>query len=229
MKVCPKTLALFVGSAVAYTLYIKKKSAAASADSLPPCQIVFVLGAPGSGKGTQCALVEETYKGWKHLSAGDLLRAERKQGGPLGDQINAKIAAGQLVPAEITVGCLEKAMMEAYQTEGTTKFLIDGFPRNQDNVTVWERNMPSHSVDCILFFDCPEEVLVGRLLERGQTSGRSDDNLDTIRRRFKTFQEESYPIVESYVSTGKVERIPSDQSVEQVFQQVKAVFNKLHS
>ena len=227
MKTCPLPWALFLGSAAAYTLYQKKKQQTSNDSEsllLPPCQVVFVLGGPGAGKGTQCTLVEQNFHGWVHLSAGELLRKERTQGGPLGDEINRRIAAGQLVPAEITVNCLEKAMMEAYQTQGCTKFLIDGFPRNQDNVNVWEKQMPAHAVECILYFDCPEEVLVGRLLERGQTSGRNDDNLDTIRKRFKTFQQESYPIVEIYEAKGKVKRIRSDQSVDQVYQEVKQVF-----
>lgn len=229
MKVCPLSLALFAGSAAAYTIYLKKKkqNTDTSKKSLPSCDIVFVLGGPGAGKGTQCELVEKNFSGWTHLSAGDLLRAERKQGGPLGDQINARIAAGQLVPAEITVGCLEKAMKQAFQDNRCTKFLIDGFPRNQDNVTVWEEQMPSHQVKCILFFDCPEEVLVGRLLERGQTSGRNDDNLDVIRKRFHTFQQESLPIVEFYTAQGKVERIVSDASVEQVYSKVEEIFNNM--
>jgi UMP-CMP kinase len=224
MKVCPISLGLFVASAAAYTLLEKKKQ---STKSLPRCQIVFVLGGPGAGKGTQCELLVENYSEWTHLSAGDLLRAERKQGGALGDEINAKIAAGRLVPAEITVRCLKKAMLQAFERNGCTKFLIDGFPRNQDNVTVWDRQMPNHDVSCILFFDCPEEVLVGRLLERGQTSGRTDDNLHVIRKRFQTFQQESYPIVQFYESQGKVKRIPSDQSVEQVFTVVQDIFDSM--
>lgn len=224
MKVCPISLGLFVASAAAYTLLEKKKQ---STKSLPRCQIVFVLGGPGAGKGTQCELLVENYSEWTHLSAGDLLRAERTQGGALGDEINAKIAAGRLVPAEITVRCLKKAMLQAFERNGCTKFLIDGFPRNQDNVTVWDRQMPNHDVSCILFFDCPEEVLVGRLLERGQTSGRTDDNLHVIRKRFQTFQQESYPIVQFYESQGKVKRIPSDQSVEQVFTVVQDIFDSM--
>mmetsp|Transcript_10536 Transcript_10536/g.19116 ORF Transcript_10536/g.19116 Transcript_10536/m.19116 type:complete len:236 (+) Transcript_10536:98-805(+) len=235
MKVCPISLGLFVASAAAYTLLLKKKQSTITCDdktSLPQCQIVFVLGGPGAGKGTQCELVVEHYSEWTHLSAGDLLRAERKQGdnsrSALGDEINAKIAAGQLVPAEITVRCLKKAMLQAFERNGCTKFLIDGFPRNQDNVTVWDRQMPNHNVSCILFFDCPEEVLVGRLLERGQTSGRADDNLDVIRKRFQTFQQESYPIVQFYESQGsKVKRIPSDQSVEQIFSVVQEIFDSM--
>lgn len=234
LRICPISLALFLASGAFFT-YAKKqqqtnRSAAetsANKEPLPPCQVVFVLGGPGAGKGTQCALIEENFPQWVHLSAGDLLRAARKNGGPVGDVINSKIASGQLVPAEITVGLLQKAMEHSYATKKTTHFLIDGFPRNQDNVTVWQTQMPSHQVPFVLNFDCPEEVLVGRLLERGQTSGRNDDKLDVIRKRFRTFQEESTPIVENYQATGQVRTIVSDKSVEQVYQQVKELFEKL--
>ena len=118
-------------------------------------------------------------------------------------------------------------MQNAYAKKGTRHFLIDGFPRNQDNVSVWEMAMPSHKVEFVFYFDCPEEVLVGRLLERGQTSGRNDDKLDVIRKRFRTFQEESYPIVQMYEQTGQVKTIASDQSVEQVYSQVAALFQSL--
>lgn len=237
MRVCPVTLAIFLASAAAYTLYLTKKqsqqqqgvdSSSSSDDALlPECQVVFVLGGPGAGKGTQCQLVEKNLCGWTHLSAGDLLRQERKRGGALADQINSLITEGKLVPAEITVNCLRQGMLNAYREQGTTRFLIDGFPRNQDNVTVWQQHMPQHRVESVLYFDCPEEVLVGRLLERSKTSGRNDDNLDTIRKRFQTFQEQSLPIVELYQRDNKVYKIPSDQSVQDVYKQVEAFFNTL--
>ena len=194
--------------------------------TLPQCQVVFVLGGPGAGKGTQCALLQER-KGWAHRSAGDLLRAERKRGGPVADLINSRIKAGQIVPAHITVGLLEAAMKEAYGNKRTTRFLIDGFPRSQGNVTAWEEQMQLHRVEFVLNLECPEEVLVGRLLERGQTSGRSDDNIDVIRKRFHTFQEECKPIVEMYERQNKVRKVASDQPVEQVYTKIVQFFEGL--
>jgi UMP-CMP kinase len=165
--------------------------------------------------------------GWAHLSAGDLLRAERQQGGPTADLINTKIAAGQIVPAEITVGLLQRGMMNVFQSTQCTKFLIDGFPRSEGNVTVWDEHMKEHKVEFVLNFECPEEVLVGRLLERGQTSGRIDDEIDVIRLRFQTFQKECKPIVDMYSQKNMVRTIQSDQAVELVYDQVAALFKDL--
>ena len=100
----------------------KRKSTAELLANLPICEVVFVLGGPGAGKGTQCQLLSERLEGWSHLSAGDLLRAERKAGGELGNLINEKIASGQLVPSSITCKLLEK--VRAYYFLFRYKFIF---------------------------------------------------------------------------------------------------------
>ena len=164
---------------------------------------------------------------WSHLSAGDLLRAERKRDGPTADLINSKISSGQIVPAEITCGLLKTAMEEANSVSGCTKFLIDGFPRSEGNVTAWEETMSMHQVQFVLNFECPEEVLTGRLLERGQTSGRNDDQIDVIRKRFQTFQKECKPIVDKYAAKDMVRNVRSDQPVEDVYDEVSVIIEGL--
>lgn len=197
------------------------EEAAPNTQKSQKCRVVFVLGGPGAGKGTQCELLIQNMPEWTHLSAGDLLRAERKKtDSPLADLINAKIASGQIVPAEITVDLLDKAMQESDKT----CFLIDGFPRSEGNVTVWEEKMKAHDVEFVLFLDCPEDVMTSRLLTRGQTSGRVDDNLDVIRKRFETFRQESMPIVERYKKMGKVRKVVADRSVEDVYAEVSKLF-----
>lgn len=100
-------------------------------------QVLFVLGGPGAGKGTQCAKMVEEY-GFVHLSAGDLLRAERaRKDSPDGQLIENYIREGQIVPVEITIRLIKKAM----QDSGSTLFLIDGFPRNFDNLQGWQSVM----------------------------------------------------------------------------------------
>jgi UMP-CMP kinase len=96
-------------------------------------KVVFVLGGPGSGKGTQCSKIVETF-GFVHLSAGDLLRAEIKSGNENGNMIQNMIKEGKIVPAEVTVKLLQKAMEESEND----KFLIDGFPRNEENRAIFE-------------------------------------------------------------------------------------------
>ncbi|GJP53782.1 hypothetical protein CLOM_g12920 [Closterium sp. NIES-68] len=194
------------------------KSASGGPDGSFKPQIIFVLGGPGSGKGTQCAKIVEEY-GFTHLSAGDLLRAEIKSGSSHGNMIQNMIKEGKIVPAEVTVGLLQKAMKES----GNNKFLIDGFPRNNDNRTVFEKQT-GVDPEFILFFDCPEDVMVKRLLGRNQ--GRIDDNMDTIKKRFRVFLDQSIPVVNHYDLRGKVRKIDATRSPDEVFQAVSPLFTK---
>jgi len=190
-------------------------------------RVIFVLGGPGAGKGTQCSLIQ-TNLGWGHLSAGDLLRAERNSGSQLADVINAKISSGQLVPSDITVGLLKDAMDRERKASGCTKFLIDGFPRSDGNVSAWETVVGSAADVCaVLFLDCPEDVMTGRLLERGKTSGRNDDELDVIRKRFDTFRKESVPVIQRYESEGLVRRVAADRDPDSVWETVRGIVESL--
>jgi UMP-CMP kinase len=165
---------------------------------------------------------------WVHLSAGDLLRAERQnKGSALADEINACIAAGKLVASEVTCKLLENAMLQAYQTNGSMHFLIDGFPRSQSNADAWEVTMSQHcQIVSVLDFCCPEETLIGRLLERGKSSGRSDDNLATVKARFETFQNETAPILDYYRNHSQIPvyTIATDKPVEAVYQDTVQYF-----
>jgi len=105
---------------------------------------------------------------------------------------------------------------------GKTHFLIDGFPRNAENRDAFEREM-GYDCDMVLFFDCPEAVMEKRLL--GRNEGRVDDNIETIRKRFKVFQESSMPVVSYYESLGKVKRIIADKSPEEVYDYTKQFLN----
>ena len=119
----------------------------------------FVLGGPGAGKGTQSALLVERYN-WVHLSAGDLLREEKANPeSEHGQMIHEIITRGDIVPVEITVKLLEKAMKAAGWEK--CQFLIDGFPRNEDNVRGWREVIgDSADVKGVIFFDAPEDVML---------------------------------------------------------------------
>jgi len=215
-------------------------------------EIVFVLGGPGAGKGTQCQLIVENF-GFVHLSAGDLLRAERAQpGSQYGELIEEHIRNGTIVPVEITCSLIERAInanivrqREANKQSGDNvhvqpnggdslaprtgvvgKFLIDGFPRNQDNFDGWQRAMSSKvDVKFVLAFDCPEQVCVDRCLERGAGgSGRSDDNEQSLRKRLVTFLNETKPIIEYYEKLNLVRHVDANRSKEAIFADVKALF-----
>lgn len=185
-------------------------------------RVVFVLGGPGAGKGTQCQKIVKEFN-FTHLSAGDLLREERaKPGSEYGELIERHIREGSIVPVEITCSLLERAMSES----NNNKFLIDGFPRNQDNLDGWNKRVASkvHFM-FVLFFDCSMEVCERRCLARGAAgSGRSDDNAESLRKRFRTYENDTMHIIQYYEKLNKVHRINADQTEEKVFEDVSKVF-----
>lgn len=183
--------------------------------------VLFVLGGPGAGKGTQCANLVRDYS-FTHLSAGDLLREEQdRPGSEFGQLIKDYIRDGKIVPMEVTLQLLENAMQEAIWKGQSSKgkFLIDGFPRKMDQALKFEETVcPSKFV---LFFDCPEEEMQKRLLKRGETSGRTDDNVESIKKRFKTFEETSMPVVDYFQGQGRVVKIMANKSPEEVHKETK--------
>jgi len=185
--------------------------------SLP--NVVFVLGGPGAGKGTQCAKIVEQF-GFVHLSAGDLLRAERKSpGSQFGELIEHHITNGTIVPVEITCSLLERAMNES----GKSHFLIDGFPRNEDNLTGWNRQMGDKvNLKCVLFFHCSQEICTERCLSRGAAgSGRTDDNIESLTKRFVTYENATMPIIKHYEEQHLVKKIDASKTPEEVYVEVE--------
>lgn len=199
---------------------VKEESEKVKEPAFSPDQVsvVFVLGGPGAGKGTQCAKLVNDYH-FVHLSAGDLLRAERqREGSKYGELISHYIKEGLIVPQEVTVALLKQAITENFK-KGNTKFLVDGFPRKMDQAVTFEQEIvPSKFV---LFFDCPERVMLERLLERGKTSGRDDDNIESIKKRFRTFIETSMPVVEYFEKQSKVVRVSCNHPVDEVYRDVQ--------
>lgn len=188
-------------------------------------EVVFVLGAPGAGKGTQCSLISKEF-GFVHLSAGDLLREERQRpGSEYGEMIEEKIRNGEIVPVEVTCSLIHQAM----QKSGKTQFLIDGFPRNKDNLEGWERVMSDKTkLLFVLFFECSRDLCTQRCLNRGAAgSGRSDDNLESLKKRFNTYLNDTMPIIEHYDEKGLVRRVNAENGPNEVFTEVKKVFNNI--
>uniref|UniRef100_A0A8D8GL54 UMP-CMP kinase n=1 Tax=Culex pipiens TaxID=7175 RepID=A0A8D8GL54_CULPI len=188
-------------------------------------KIVFVLGAPGAGKGTQCEKIVEHF-GFTHLSAGDLLREERKrEGSEFGALIEDNIKNGRIVPVEITCSLLENAINATKASTGNDKFLIDGFPRNEDNLQGWNRQMGDKvRLLFVLFFECTEEQCIARCLKRGESSGRSDDNPESLKKRFSTYINDTMPIVDHYRAQDLVKTIDAVAAPDEVFDKVRLAF-----
>jgi adenylate kinase family enzyme/2',3'-cyclic-nucleotide 2'-phosphodiesterase (5'-nucleotidase family) len=183
--------------------------------------LVFVLGAPGSGKGTNCERIAKEF-GYKHLSTGDLLRDEVKSGSELGAKLNTIMQSGELVPGEIVLKILRNAMTEGGTKPISGRFLIDGYPRAPDQVTAFEAAICKPTF--VLAFDAAEAVLEERLVNRGKTSGRADDNVESIRKRFATFKAQSEPVITTYGAQGLVKSLNSERPVNEVYAEVRPIF-----
>eukprot|EP00049_Salpingoeca_infusionum_P005180 m.89102 g.89102 ORF g.89102 m.89102 type:complete len:246 (-) comp12880_c0_seq1:211-948(-) len=186
-------------------------------------KIVFVLGGPGSGKGTQCEKIAANY-GYSHLSTGDLLRAEAKKDTDRAKQVQAMMASGGLVPIEVMLDILGDAVSEIISTNGDAKLLLDGFPREMSQVDAFKAKFER---DCTfaLYFEVSPETMTERCLKRGQTSGRADDNAESLKQRVETYFAKSKPVVEHYSSAGLLKTVDAAQTIDQVYHQVQAIFD----
>ncbi|XP_047419370.1 UMP-CMP kinase-like [Sciurus carolinensis] len=167
--------------------------------------------------------------GYTHLSAGELLCDERKNpDSQYVELIEKYIKDGKIVPVEITISLLKREMDQTMAANAEkNKFLIDGFPRNQDNLQGWNKTVDGKAdVSFVLFFDCNNEICIERCLERGKSSGRSDDNRESLEKRIQTYLQSTKPIIHLYEEVGKVKKIDASKSVDEVFDEVVKIFDK---
>ncbi|MFI6046304.1 adenylate kinase [Nocardia sp. NPDC051321] len=157
---------------------------------------VVLLGPPGAGKGTQAVLLSEKL-GVPHISTGDLFRANISQQTLLGREAQKYMDAGDLVPSDVTNRMVEARVNE---TDAANGFVLDGYPRTVDQADALEKILAEmdKKLDAVLSFDVPEEILIERLVDRGRTSGRSDDNAEIIHNRMVVYREETAPLLEHY-------------------------------
>lgn len=193
-------------------------------DPRQPCpapRVVFVLGGPGAGKGTMCELATEQL-GWVHLSMGNLLRAKQQAGGNGAGAIEKSMNGGKLVSDEIMMELLKKEMERTIRKTGKHNFLLDGFPRSLSNVAAWKEAFGDEmDLPTMLYLVCPFEVLEKRILGRAKFSGRSDDNVKSMRLRFNTFRAETLPTVEYFKTLGKCVEIDTSQARQAVYELVR--------
>jgi adenylate kinase len=182
---------------------------------------VALFGPPGAGKGTQSERLIEKYKLF-YISTGDLLRKEIAEESKLGLDAKNIIASGGLVPDEIIVQIIEKTITENQESKG---FLFDGFPRTYVQAYILEGLMIklNTSLNCLISLDVDEEDSVTRLLERGKTSGRSDDNEEVIRNRLMEYYNKTLPVLQFYKDKGIHFSINGANSIEKVNDDVSEV------
>lgn len=179
---------------------------------------IILCGAPGSGKGTQSELIAKKY-GLQHLSTGDALRAEIKSGSELGKEIDELIAGGNLVPDHKMIHLIARYLDNL--PEDCKGVIFDGFPRTVAQAEALElllerRNMKAVLLD--LFVE--EDEVIKRLLNRGKTSGRADDNYETIKKRLQVYQTETKPVCTYYLHRHNYFAINGNYSMEDTFCQI---------
>ena len=184
---------------------------------------IILCGAPGSGKGTQSAFISQKY-GVQHLSTGDVLRAEIATGSELGKQIDALISKGNLVPDDMMYGVIENyiASLPA-DCKGT---IFDGYPRTVAQAESLTKLLQKYNMDAIMIdLMVDEQLLIQRLIERGKTSGRADDNLNTIRHRIAIYHQQTEPIAHYYLYHGSYLAVNGNHPMADVFLQIMRIID----
>lgn len=187
---------------------------------------VVIFGAPGSGKGTQSERIIEKY-GLFHISTGDVLRAEIKNKTELGKIADRYISKGQLVPDELIVDMLAKVLDSNEETKSGVIF--DGFPRTIPQAKALKKMLAERGteVSVVVGLEVDEPELIDRLLKRGQVSGRSDDNLETIKSRLNVYNNQTTPLKDYYLTEKKYSAIEGMGTIETIFSRVEKAIDNL--
>lgn len=184
---------------------------------------IVIFGAPGSGKGTQSDRLIQHY-GFHHISTGDVLRDHIKRGTELGKVAEGYIKQGQLIPDELMIDILGSVLDD--NAEATAKGVIfDGFPRTIPQAQALGEMMRKRGSDihAVVGLEVEDDELVDRLLKRGQMSGRSDDNLETINQRLKVYHSQTSPLRDYYKGEGKYNAVQGMGSIDDIFESIKKV------
>jgi adenylate kinase len=179
---------------------------------------LLVLGPQGSGKGTQAARLSETH-GIPHVSTGEMFRAAIAAATDLGRRVEPILAAGELVPDDLTVALIRDRLAEPDAERG---FVLDGFPRNLAQAGALDSMLAEigRELDAVLFFDLADDVAVDRLRTRARQEGRDDDTPEAIARRLEIYHEQTEPVVERYRATGKLVPLHAGRSIERVASEI---------
>ena len=185
---------------------------------------IVIFGAPGSGKGTQSDLLVKKY-GFKLISTGDVLRAEIKNGTELGNTAKGYIDNGQLIPDTLMIDILASVYDSLCPCEGV---IFDGFPRTIPQAEALKEMLAKRGTEVsgMLELDVPNEMLIERLVNRGKTSGRADDNEETIRKRLDVYNNQTAPLIEWSEKEGKRHAVKGYGELEEINAALCAVIDQ---
>lgn len=181
---------------------------------------LVVFGAPGSGKGTQSARLIDEY-GLYHISTGDLLRDHIARGTDLGKLADSYISQGHLIPDELMISILDHTLESNGETSNGVIF--DGFPRTIEQARALNEMLARRGskVHAVVGLEVEDNELIDRLLKRGQDSGRSDDNLETINERLQVYNRQTAPLRDFYKAEGKYHGVKGSGAIDDIFNAIK--------
>ena len=184
---------------------------------------IVLLGAPGSGKGTQAAILSERLD-IPHISTGELLRAAVKAGTALGIQANAVMEWGDLVSDEIVLGLIEERLQAEDAAGG---FILDGYPRNLSQAASLDKLLEriGQPVDIAVQIDIDTEQVIARIAKRAREEGRSDDSEETVRNRMEVYAAQTAPVVDYYAEQGLLTRVLGDGTIDEVQERIVSVLD----
>lgn len=190
---------------------------------------IVIFGAPGSGKGTQSENLIEHYKLF-HISTGDVLRDHIRRGTELGKTAKEFIDQGQLIPDELMIGILAQ-VIDDNKKKAKKGVIFDGFPRTIPQAEALETllNERGTSVSAVIGLEVPEQELIDRMIKRGQMSGRSDDNEETIKKRLDVYHNQTSPLQEFYKEKGLYRAIKGIGTIEGIFEDIKAAIDSINA
>ena len=185
---------------------------------------IVIFGAPGSGKGTQSERIVEKY-GINHISTGDVLRAEIKNGTELGKTAKGYIDQGQLIPDELMIDILASVFDSFKDSKGV---IFDGFPRTIAQAEALKKMLAERGQDVSVMLDLevPEDELMVRLIKRGKDSGRADDNEETIKKRLHVYHSQTSPLIDWYKNEKKYQHINGLGTMDGIFADICEAVDK---
>lgn len=188
---------------------------------------IVIFGAPGSGKGTQSDNIIKNY-GLFHISTGDVLRDNIRRGTELGATAKAYIDRGQLIPDELMIDILA-SVLDSHKQEAAKGVIFDGFPRTIAQAEALDVMLAERgtAISTVIGLEVPEDELVQRIIKRGQLTGRSDDNMETVQNRLNVYHNQTSPLKAFYEQKSLYQAIEGTGSIDEIFARIQAAIAQL--
>ncbi|MBP6685928.1 MAG: adenylate kinase [Leucobacter sp.] len=182
---------------------------------------LLIIGPPGAGKGTQAAKIAEAYE-IPAISTGDIFRANIKGGTELGQRVQAIIESGELVPDTLTNEIVQDRLL---QEDAAAGFLLDGYPRNVEQVEALDGMLEGDSLDAVVLLEADTDEVVARLLKRAETEGRADDTEDVIRHRQDVYAQQTEPLIELFTKRGILVSVDGLGGIDEVADRISSALS----